>query len=84
MCIHFTYSQKKIVKVCSNVGSIHVDIELELDLISCRICPAYMWLGLSCVLPERKKTGAGGGGGLVPLMRERNNIKTICVIIKQI
>lgn len=60
MCIHFTYSQKKIVKVCSNVGSIHVDIELELDLISCRICPAYMWLGLSCVLPERKKRGGGG------------------------
>ena len=55
MCIHFTYSQKKIVKICSNVGSIHVDIEHELDLISCRICPAYMWLGLSCVLPERKK-----------------------------
>lgn len=64
MCIHFTYSQKKIVKVCSNVGSIHVDIELELDLISCRICPAYMWLGLSCVLPERKKRGGGGIGSL--------------------
>lgn len=54
MCVHFTYSQKKIVKVFSNVGSIHVDIELKLDLISCRICPAYMWLGLSYVLPERK------------------------------
>ena len=55
MCVHFTYSQKKIVKVFSNVGSIHVDIELKLDLISCRLCPAYMWLGLSYVLPERKK-----------------------------
>lgn len=80
MCVHFTYSQKKIVKVFSNVGSIHVDIELKLDLISCRICPAYMWLGLSYVLPERKKKKKK----MVPLMRERNNIKTICIIIKQI
>lgn len=80
MCVHFTYSQKEIVKVFSNVGSIHVDIELKLDLISCRICPAYMWLGLSYVLPEMKKKKKK----VVPLMRERNNIKTICIIIKQI
>lgn len=25
-CVHFLYSQKKAIKVCSNVGSIHVDI----------------------------------------------------------
>lgn len=55
MCTFYMFTEIKIVKVCSNVGSIHVDIELKLNLKSCRICSGYLELGISCLLPERKK-----------------------------